>query len=104
MSQGFRTLNSWIGGQCCPQTIFFIATAFIRTLPARLPSQKFFTSISTIMISAIVTAYERIDQTLETLRIIQSCVPTPDEVLVHVDADRGECEDAICEAYPNVGV
>jgi len=55
-------------------------------------------------ISAIVTAYERIDQTLETLRIIQSCVPAPDEVLVHVDANRVECEHAIQKAYPDVRI
>lgn len=53
-------------------------------------------------ISAIVTAYERVEQTFETLRIIQSCTPAPDEVLVHVDADRVECEDAIRAAFPKV--
>jgi len=55
-------------------------------------------------ITAIVTAYERIDQTLATLRIIQSCVPAPDEVLVHVDANQVECERAIRAAYPDVRV
>lgn len=53
-------------------------------------------------ISAIVTAFERVDQTLATLRVIQSCVPAPDEILVHVDANRVECEHAIHEAFPNV--
>jgi len=56
------------------------------------------------VISAIVTAYERIDQTLATLRVIQSCVPQPDEVLVHVDANQVECEQAIRTAFPNVRV
>ena len=56
------------------------------------------------MISAIVTAYERIEQTLETLRIIQSCTPPPDEILVHVDANRRDCEAAIREAFPTVRV
>ena len=56
------------------------------------------------MISAIVTAYERIEQTLETLRIIQSCTPPPDEVLVHVDANRRDCEEAIRKAFPAVRV
>ena len=55
-------------------------------------------------ISAIVTAYERIDQTLATLRIIQSCVPAPDEVLVHVDANQVECETAIRKAFPAVRI
>ena len=53
-------------------------------------------------ISAIVTAYERIDQTLTTLRVIQSCVPKPDEILVHVDAGQIKCEEAIRSAFPGV--
>ena len=55
-------------------------------------------------ISAIVTAYERIEQTLATLRIIQSCTPAPDEILVHVDANRRDCEHAIGKAFPSVRV
>lgn len=56
------------------------------------------------MISAIVTAYERIDQTLATLRVIQSCSPKPDEILVHVDANQVECEQAIRKAFPDVRI
>ena len=56
------------------------------------------------MISAIVTAYERIEQTLATLRVIQSCVPPPTEILVHVDANQIACENAIRDAFPNVRV
>lgn len=56
------------------------------------------------MISAIVTAYERVDQTLATLRILQSCVPAPDEILVHVDANQIECENAIRNALPNIQI
>jgi GT2 family glycosyltransferase len=55
-------------------------------------------------ISAIVTACDRVDQTLATLHVIQSCVPPPDEVLVHVDANQVECESAVREAFPNVRV
>ena len=55
-------------------------------------------------ISAIVTAYERMEQTLATLRVIQSCVPRPDEILVHVDANRIECEEAIRNAFPDVSI
>src|ERR1044072_1571789 len=55
-------------------------------------------------ISAIVTASERSEQTLATLRVIRSCTPPPDEVLVHVDANRRDCEQAICKAFPDVGV
>jgi GT2 family glycosyltransferase len=55
-------------------------------------------------ISAIITAYERIEQTLATLRIIQSCTPAPDEVLVHVDANRRDCEEAIRKTFPAVRI
>jgi len=55
-------------------------------------------------ISAIVTAYERIEQTLATLRVIQSCTPPPDELLVHVDANQRECEQAIRKSFPSVRV
>ena len=55
-------------------------------------------------ISAIVTAYDRIEQTLATLKVIQSCAPAPDEILVHVDDNRVECADAIRDAFPFVRV
>jgi GT2 family glycosyltransferase len=57
-----------------------------------------------VKISAIVTAYQKIEQTLATLRIIQSCTPAPDEILVHVDANQVECENAIRIAFPAVTV
>jgi GT2 family glycosyltransferase len=56
------------------------------------------------VISAIVTAYDRIEQTLATLRVIQSCVPAPDEILVHVDANQIACENAIRDAFPGVRI
>jgi GT2 family glycosyltransferase len=55
-------------------------------------------------ISAIVTAYERIDQTLNTLRVIDACDPRPDEILVHVDGNQLQCENAIRQAFPHVRV
>src|ERR1051326_3868958 len=36
-------------------------------------------------IAAIVTAFERTEQTLATLSVIQKCEPQPAEILVHVD-------------------
>jgi len=56
------------------------------------------------MISAIVTAYERVEQTLATLRVLQSCVPAPDEILVHVDANQTACENAISNAFPGIQI
>jgi GT2 family glycosyltransferase len=55
-------------------------------------------------ISAIVTAYERIEQTLATLKVIQSCQPAPDEILVHVDANQVGCESAIRDGFPEVRI
>lgn len=55
-------------------------------------------------ISAIVTAYDRIAETLNTLRIIESCDPQPDEILVHVDGNRIECAEAIRKAFPQLTV
>jgi len=55
-------------------------------------------------ISAIVTAYERVDQTLNTIRILESCEPKPDEILVHIDGNRIDCEQAIRRALPHITV
>jgi len=55
-------------------------------------------------ISAIVTAYERVEQTLATLRVIQNCVPPPDEILVHVDANQVACEKAVRDEFPSVRI
>jgi GT2 family glycosyltransferase len=56
------------------------------------------------VISAIVTAYDRVEQTLATLRVIRSCVPAPDEILVHVDANQIACDNAIRDAFPSVRI
>ena len=55
-------------------------------------------------IAAIVTAYERTEQTLSTLRVIRSCQPPPAEVLVHVDANRVQVAEAIRAEFPDVRV
>ena len=58
----------------------------------------------TSRIAAIVTAYERTEQTLATLRVIHNCEPRPAEVLVHVDGNQGCCAEAIRAAFPEVRV
>lgn len=55
-------------------------------------------------VSAIVTAYQRTEQTLFTLSKLLACSPPPEEVLVHVDGAQMECEEVIRKAYPNVHV
>ena len=55
-------------------------------------------------ISAIVTAYQRVEQTLVTLRRLQECQPPPAEILVHVDGNQTTCAAAIRAAFPDVRV
>src|SRR5438128_390266 len=55
-------------------------------------------------ITAIVTAYQRIAQTLATLEKIRACHPAPDEILVHVDGNQAQCKEAISKAFPDVHV
>ena len=55
-------------------------------------------------ITAIVTAYQRVDQTLVTLRKLVNCQPSPDEILVHVDGNQEGCANAIRDAFPDVQV
>ncbi|CAN2532862.1 hypothetical+protein [Methylocapsa aurea] len=51
-------------------------------------------------ITATVTAFARIAQTLETLRRLESCRPPPAEIIVHVDAARHDCAAAVRAAFP----
>lgn len=55
-------------------------------------------------ISAIVTAYERGEQTVTTLRRIFACDPPPDEVIVHVDGNQSRCVTQIRKAYPDINM
>lgn len=41
-------------------------------------------------VTAIVTAYSRLEQTLTTLRMLAGCDPVPAEILVHVDGNQAE--------------
>ena len=55
-------------------------------------------------ISAIITAYQRLDQTLVTLRKLQECQPPPSEILVHVDGNQTGCAAGIRAAFPDVKI
>ena len=55
-------------------------------------------------VSAILTAYQRIEHTLCTLRTLQECQPPPEEILVHVDGNQTECAAAIRQAVPEIKV
>jgi glycosyltransferase involved in cell wall biosynthesis len=56
----------------------------------------------TAKVSAIVTAYRRIDQTLATIAHILNCDPAPAELIVHVDGGEVACANAIEQAFPGV--
>jgi GT2 family glycosyltransferase len=60
--------------------------------------------MTTISITAIVTAYQRIEQTLITLGKIKTCEPRPDEIIVHVDGDQKQCELSVRDAFPEVKI
>lgn len=51
-------------------------------------------------VTAIVTAYQRIEQTLATLAKLRRCIPPPDEILVHVDGGEEACAAAVRAACP----
>lgn len=57
-----------------------------------------------VPITATVTAYRRIEQTLVTIRRLNDCQPAPNEILVHVDADEIACAEAIRGAFPDISV
>ncbi len=56
----------------------------------------------TIKVTAILTAYQRVDQTLNTLRILYSCKPAPSDILVHVDGNETDTLKALQRAFPEV--
>ncbi len=55
-------------------------------------------------VTAIVTAHQRIAELLVTLDRLQSCVPAPAEILVHVDGGNDACADAVRARHPRVRV
>jgi GT2 family glycosyltransferase len=57
-----------------------------------------------VNVAAIVTAYQRVEDVLNTLRIIRDCDPAPAEILVHVDGGEQACATRIATAYPDVTV
>ena len=56
------------------------------------------------LVTAIVTAYKRVDQTVSTLKQIKDCRPLPAEIIVHVDGGQTGCAIAIRNAFPDVQI
>ena len=57
-----------------------------------------------VSITAVVTAYQRIEQALVTLEKLRACRPAPEEILVHVDGNQTQCERTICRALPEIKI
>ena len=53
-------------------------------------------------VTAIVTAYQRVDQTLTTLRILLDCTPAPAEIIVHVDGNELATLERLRSEFPEV--
>lgn len=58
----------------------------------------------TVPLSAMVTGYRRVDDLLETLRILHACDPAPVEILVHIDGAERPTEEAVRREFPGVQV
>jgi GT2 family glycosyltransferase len=58
----------------------------------------------TAPVTAMVTAYRRIESVLATLTVLADCEPRPEEIVVHVDGGQRECAAAIQRAFPDVAV
>jgi GT2 family glycosyltransferase len=59
---------------------------------------------TTIATTAILTAFQRAEQTLVTLEKIRACHPCPDEIIVHVDFGGDECRAAVARAFPEIRI
>ena len=55
-------------------------------------------------VTAIVTAFQRADETVKTLKAITNCMPPPAEILVHVDGGARHTAVSIERACPDVRV
>ena len=58
----------------------------------------------TVPVTAIVTGYRRVDDLLETLRILKTCEPAPAEILVHIDGGQRDTAAAVAQAFPDITV
>lgn len=70
----------------------------------RLAAPEGFGFMKRVPITAIVTAYRRPFQTISTIAKILSCMPSPDEILVHVDGNETATAYAIENAFPQLTI
>src|SRR5262245_2128808 len=57
---------------------------------------------TSVPISAVVTAFQRVARTLATLHELEACRPAPDEILVHVYGNQTTCAKAVRQSFPHV--
>ena len=57
-----------------------------------------------VNVTAMVTAYRRVDELLNTLRILAACEPAAAETIVHVDGGEQQCADRVRAAFPSARV
>jgi glycosyltransferase involved in cell wall biosynthesis/GT2 family glycosyltransferase len=55
-------------------------------------------------ITAIVTAYDRPEKTVRTIKKLLACTPPPAEILVHVDAGRSNMTDLLRRHFPGLRI
>lgn len=55
-------------------------------------------------VTAIVTAFRRVDVALNTLHILRSCDPAPAEIIVHVDGGQHGTAAAVSREFPDLTV
>jgi GT2 family glycosyltransferase len=59
---------------------------------------------ATVPVSAIVTAFDRIERTIETLRILKACRPAPAQIVVHIDGGAQAGAQSIRAVHADVEV
>lgn len=57
-----------------------------------------------VPVTAIVPAYRRLEATSTTLKRLEACQPSPDEILVHVDGGQTACAEALRAEFPHLTI
>ncbi|ANV84736.1 family 2 glycosyl transferase [Picosynechococcus sp. PCC 7003] len=60
--------------------------------------------MDSINITAIVTAYNQPDKTIETLNKFKQCNPSPSEIIVHVDGGKVELQSLLQKEFPDIKI
>jgi len=58
----------------------------------------------TTPMTAIVTGYRRVDELVKTLRILRTCEPAPEQILVHIDGGMRDTAAAVSREFPDLTV